>query len=74
VTEAAETARRVQAAVRSLPPPLREAVVLRYLEELPAEEVGAALGLSRAAVDVRLHRARERLKETLGSLWQEEKT
>jgi hypothetical protein len=49
-----------------LHPATREALVLRYLAELPADEVAARLGLSTNALDVRLHRARKQLREVLG--------
>ncbi len=62
----AESCERVRAAVRALPPRYREVVVLRYLEEMPIDEIGAVLGLKRNAVEVRLHRARRRLKDLLG--------
>lgn len=43
----------------------REVLVLRYLEEQPIEQIAASLGLSRGAVEVRLNRARKRLKALL---------
>lgn len=61
-----ETRSRVRAAVAKLPTKEREVVVLNYLEELPVSEIATLLSLSRGAVDVRLHRARRRLKELLG--------
>ncbi len=63
-----ETAVEVRTAVRALPVKYREVVVLRYLEELPIERVAELLGLSRAAVDVRLTRARKKLAERLEHL------
>ncbi len=51
-----ETSAQVRAAVARLPAKYREVIVLRYLEELPIEEVAAALGTSRNAVEVRLSR------------------
>lgn len=62
----AESGERVRGAVRGLSPRYREVVVLRYLEEMPIDEIGAVLGLKRNAVEVRLNRARRRLKEMLG--------
>jgi RNA polymerase sigma-70 factor (ECF subfamily) len=55
----------LRSAVRALPAKLREPLVLRYFEELPIPEIAAALGISVGAVDVRLNRARQRLKETV---------
>jgi RNA polymerase sigma-70 factor (ECF subfamily) len=43
----------------------REALLLRYWEELPPEQVAIALGCSRATLAVRLHRAKARLRRTL---------
>jgi len=56
---------QVRTAVRELPPHYREVVVLRYLEEMTVPEIGELLGLSPNAVEVRLSRARQRLRERL---------
>lgn len=66
-----EAFERVRAIVRALPARYREVVVLRYMEDLPIAEVAEILGLSRNAVDVRLSRARQRLKEELAALVEE---
>lgn len=63
-----DVADQVRAAVRRLPMRLREAVALCYLEELSTAEAGAILGITAGAVQVRLHRGREMLKETLAGL------
>ena len=63
-----EEAEVVRSAVRRLPEKYREAVVLRYLEEMEIAEIAGVLELSRNAVEVRLNRARERLRDTLGDL------
>jgi len=55
----------VRDAVRRLPVRDREVLVLHYLEQTPIAELGRMLGLSRSAVDVRLHRARNRLRQQL---------
>ncbi|HUB26740.1 MAG TPA: sigma-70 family RNA polymerase sigma factor [Tepidisphaeraceae bacterium] len=60
-----ETHEFVRHAVRQLPPRDREVIVLHYLEEMPVEQIGVILKLKRNAVEVRLHRARQRLKEIL---------
>jgi DNA-directed RNA polymerase specialized sigma24 family protein len=39
----------------------RTVVMMRLLEDLPGEDVATALGLSRAYVDVLLHRAKSSL-------------
>lgn len=66
-----ETFRQVRRAVQALPRRLGEVVVLRYLEEMSVAETAAALGISPEAVNVRLHRARGRLKELLADLVEE---
>ena len=63
-----ELAVRVRQAVERLPPSEREVVVLHYLEGMEVAEMVAVLGASRNAIDVRLHRARQRLKEVLREL------
>jgi len=60
-----EVAREVRAAVAALPGRDREVIVLFYLEHKPAAEIGDLLGVSQNAVEVRLHRARGRLKVRL---------
>jgi RNA polymerase sigma-70 factor, ECF subfamily len=52
-------------ALRSLPPRLRQVVVLRDVYDLPHHAIAAELGISEAAAKVRLHRARRRLREEL---------
>jgi len=64
----AETFKRVRHAVATLPAKYREAVVLRYLQELPTEEISRILGISINTLQVRLSRARERLKQDLAEL------
>jgi RNA polymerase sigma-70 factor (ECF subfamily) len=58
----------LKAAVRSLPPKLREAFVLREYAHLSYEDIAAALGLKTGTVMSRLHRARavvnQKLQET----------
>ncbi len=61
----AETFNRVRSAVAALPARYREPVVLRYLQELPTDEIAQILGISRNALHVRLSRAREHLKGNL---------
>ena len=43
----------------------REALLLRYWEELEPAQIGRVMGCSRAAAAVRLHRARARLRRAL---------
>jgi len=61
---------RIEAAILDLPPTLRAAVVLRDLEGRSTAEAAAALGISEAAVKVRLHRGRLALRGALASYLQ----
>lgn len=63
-----ETCERVRAAVRRLPQRYREVVVLRHLEGLPIADIAQILNLEPNGVEVRLTRARARLKESLAGL------
>lgn len=56
---------RLAAAVAGLPPRLREAFVLVYLEGVPGREVAALLGTREGTIWKRLHLARARLREAL---------
>jgi len=60
-----ETAREVRAAVARLRPKDREVIVLFYLEHRTTGEISRLLSISQNAVEVRLHRARGRLRQTL---------
>ncbi len=60
-----ELAAALEHAIDSLAEPLRMVVVLRLVEGLSTAEVAEALDVSEANVKVRLHRAREKLKEDL---------
>jgi RNA polymerase sigma-70 factor (ECF subfamily) len=61
-----EAAAAVRTAVAALPHELREIVVLAEYEERPQAEIAAILGCTTKAVEMRLYRARERLRRTLG--------
>ena len=63
----AETFNRLRNAVGALPAKYREPVVLKYIEELGADEIARILGISQNALHVRLSRARKHLKRHLGS-------
>jgi RNA polymerase sigma-70 factor, ECF subfamily len=63
-----ETAVMVHSAIAALPAKEREAIVLFYLEELSGAEVAKMLRISPGAVDVRLHRARRKLKDLLKNM------
>jgi RNA polymerase sigma-70 factor (ECF subfamily) len=60
--EADERLRRVREAVSRLPARDREVVVLHYLEGMRPADIAEVLGASANAVEVRLHRARTKLK------------
>lgn len=61
----AEAARAVQSAVQNLPEDLREALVLFTYHELGYHEIAAISNCSPKAVETRLYRARQILKEHL---------
>jgi RNA polymerase sigma-70 factor (ECF subfamily) len=65
LAERGELRTRLLDALESLPDGYREAFVLRDLEELSSEEVGAVLGLDAAAVRQRVPRARLTLRGLL---------
>ena len=58
--------------VMALPEKYRTVLNLFYYEELSVKEIGELLGLRTSAVTTRLHRARARLKDQLGEVWQDE--
>ena len=55
----------VRAAIDRLPPTYRTVLLLRDIEELDTAEVAAVLEISPNAVKIRLHRARQALRELL---------
>ena len=55
-------------AVNSLLPGYREVTLLFYFDQLRIPEIADLLGLSTGTVKVRLHRARQQLKNELKSL------
>ncbi len=62
---ARERAARLTDAIAQLPPKLREAFVLVYLENHPGREVAAMLGVREGTIWKRLHQARSRLRALL---------
>ncbi|HVA64963.1 MAG TPA: sigma-70 family RNA polymerase sigma factor [Terriglobales bacterium] len=60
-----ETRRMVQAAIATLPAQDRLVVLLRDFEELSTAEVAKIMELNAAAVKMRLHRARRKLRAAL---------
>lgn len=66
-----EVAHEVRSAVSALPPRDREVIVLFYLEHRAVSEMSRVLGASTNTIDVRLHRARNKLRQTLRHLMEE---
>jgi RNA polymerase sigma-70 factor (ECF subfamily) len=60
-----EMSRRVQDALSQLSPNDRELLIMRYLEEMSAAEIGAVLGIGAGAVRTRHVRALARLRSLL---------
>jgi len=67
----ADTFKRVRDAIQRLAARDREVIVLRYLEEMRVEDIAGVLNVAKNTVEVRLHRARERLREPLAELWKD---
>jgi RNA polymerase sigma-70 factor (ECF subfamily) len=65
--DASDLRNRLAHALDALPPRLRSVVVLRDVYDLPHESIAAELGISESAAKVRLHRARNKLREQLFS-------
>ena len=51
---------RIRSAVRSLPRKYREPVVLKYLNEMPSDQISDVLGITKNTLHVRLNRSTER--------------
>lgn len=60
-----ETRRQVRAAVALLPESYRTVILLRDFEELDGQETAGLLGITTNSMKVRLHRARQALRELL---------
>lgn len=56
---------RVRSALDRLPPDYREALVLRYHEDLPMEDVATALEVSLSGAKMRVHRGLKKLRTLL---------
>lgn len=63
-----EAAEAVRSAVEALPPLQREAVILFEYQEMSLADVAAVCDVDVGTIKSRLHRARERLRRTLGPL------
>jgi RNA polymerase sigma-70 factor, ECF subfamily len=67
-----EIARAVMRAAAELPADLRDAFVLAEFHDLSLQEVADVCGVPLGTLKARLSRARERLRELLGDLWEGE--
>ena len=70
--EKEELQRMVLDAVQRVPPSYRVVLLLRDIEELSADETAEALGITKTAVKVRLHRGRQALRTLLDPLMKEQ--
>ena len=66
--ESADTAERVQRALSRLPLEYREAVVLRFVEDLPYDEIARLTGVALGTAKSRVFRAKEMLSELLAGV------
>jgi RNA polymerase sigma factor (sigma-70 family) len=66
-----EAFEQVRRAVRALPATYREPIILTYLHGLAGDQVAQILGIKRNALQVRLNRARKRLKLNLADLMED---
>lgn len=62
-----ELASRLQRGLERLTPEQREAFVLKYVDERSYEEMAQLLGVGADALKMRVHRAREALREFMGA-------
>jgi RNA polymerase sigma-70 factor (ECF subfamily) len=62
---AAERQEMLRQALAQLPPRDAEILLLKYTEDWNYHQIAAHLGVSHSAVETRLHRARQRLRERL---------
>lgn len=67
LAQLARTQQRVDSALRALAPAHREVIILREFEEFEYTQIAAIVGVPVGTVMSRLSRARERLRELLGS-------
>ena len=65
---AAERRTLIRRALRELPPKDSEILLLKYTENWNYHQIAAHLGLSHSAVEARLHRARQRMRNQLAAL------
>lgn len=72
--EHAERMDLLERALHLLPRETRDALVARYLAELPLREIALRYGLSEGALSVRLHRGRQALHQVLATTLREDAT
>ena len=65
----AQDIRRLENCLQKLPTDLREAVVLRFYQDLSFEEIATVSDASVSAVKMRVYRGLERLKQLMGDIW-----
>ena len=67
-----ESRRRVRRAIAELPERYRQVLVLRYYGEMPYQEIAGTLRLERNHVAVLIHRAKQRLRQSMTASAEEE--
>ena len=66
--ERMETQERIQYEIGRLPDKYRSVIILRYIEELPLQEIGDILELPLGTVKTRVHRGRAAFRKQMGNL------
>ena len=66
--ERMELQQRIHYEIGRLPDKYRSVIILRYIEELPLQEIGDILGLPLGTVKTRVHRGREVLRKQMGTM------
>lgn len=67
----AETAAAVRAAIEALPHDMKVTLLLFEFDDLSYDDIARVVGCSPRGVETRLSRARAKLREQLGGLWDE---
>lgn len=62
---------RLRATLKTMDDTYRDVLLLRYVEDMPVQEIGVALELSPNIVSVRIHRGIKILREKLGVVLEE---
>lgn len=66
--ERMELQERIQYEISCLPEKYRTVIILKYIEELPLQEISDILDMPLGTVKTRIHRGREALRKQLGNL------